>query len=162
MTTGPGAIFLFSIGEKLLGLKLADVDRVLPAAELLDTPQSSPGLAGFLNYQGQAIPIMFLSELLGLPVRTLRVSDRIVLARAWNALVGLIVDEALGVYESSRMQPIPAEFEALNISPDIEGFVQVGEKMVVIQNLQKFLATSMTCLVAPDQETGNPMGDQPV
>ena len=160
MISGEPSTFIFVVGNKLLGLDLAQVDRVLPAAQLLDPPQSSPGLAGFLNYRGQVIPILNLRELLGLPAMDLRSSDRIVLARAWNAPVGLIVDEALGVHEADRMQPFLAELEALSICPAIEGFVQVGEKMVIIHNLEKFLASSLAVLATSLQGETHSLGKQ--
>lgn len=161
MTPEELSTFLFVVGNKLLGLKLAEVDRVLPAAQLLDPPQCTPGLAGFLNYRGRAIAVLNFRELLGLPAKALQASDRIVLARAWNAPIGFIVDEALGVHQSGPMQPYPAEFELLNANPANEGFVPLGERLIVIQNLQNFIASSRAGLAASLHGTGSsPMGEQ--
>ena len=126
MPTEDSSIFAFAIGNQLIGLRLSEVERVLPAAELLDPPQRSPGLSGFLNYRGQVIPILNLREILELPAKELSASDRIIMVRSWNTLLGFFVDEALGVYDIHQMQVISADFEALNIGPAIEGFIQCG------------------------------------
>lgn len=160
MTPCDHSFFIYMIDNRLLGLRLEEVDRVLPAARLLDPPQSNPGMAGFLNYQGQVIPVWNLREMLGLPAVALRASDRIVLARAWGAVLGLIVDEALGVYESQWVLPVPADVEALPLRSSIEGFATFEEKLVIILNLQKFLTSSRGWLAASLQGAPSPMGIQ--
>lgn len=154
------SFFIYMIDDKLLGLRLGDVDRVLPAARLLDPLQSSPGLAGFLNYQGQVIPVLDLREILRLQPAPLRASDRIVLARAWGGVIGLIVDEALGVYEAAWIGPAPADVEGLTLTPAIEGFASFEDKLVIILDLQQVLASGRAWLAGTIQGAPESVGTQ--
>src|SRR5690242_18545858 len=146
MIPGEQAFFVFKLDDRLLGLSLAQVDRVLPAARLLGPPQGSTGLAGFLNYRGQIIPILDLRAILGLPAGTLCPSQRILLVRAGNGVIGLIADEVLGIHETDRMQRMTSPFEGVKIRQAIEGFIAIGDKMAAIYNLQKILASSQAGL----------------
>jgi purine-binding chemotaxis protein CheW len=150
------AIFAFTIAGHLIGLHLPEVERVLPVAELLDPPQSSPGLAGFLNYRGTIVPVLNMRAIMGIQLRELCAGDRIVMIRAWDTTLGLVVDEALGVYESRPMQAFSADLESRNIGPAIEGFIQRDDKMIVIPNLQKFLSLRISDL-AESLQGGPPL-----
>jgi purine-binding chemotaxis protein CheW len=153
MIQGDQAFFIFKTHDRLIGLSLAQVDRVLPAARLLNAPQGSTGLAGFLNYRGRVIPVLDLRAILGLPAELLRPSQRIVLVRAGTgSVMGLIADEVLGIHAADRMQRLPKEFEGLPVHQAIEGFIAIGDKMAAVCSLRKILASSRIGLNAALQD----------
>jgi len=91
---------LFSAGDDLYGIAAGEVEEVVPFAQLKALPQTHPALAGLLNFHGQPVPVLDLSQLLGgRPAETF-LTTRILLCRgalasAPERLLGLLAENAV-------------------------------------------------------------------
>jgi chemotaxis signal transduction protein len=70
---------LLHVGASVYGLPLAAVGRLLGAAALHLPPSPVAGLHGWLDWQGQAVPVLDLAALAGGPAHPLQRTTRLVL-----------------------------------------------------------------------------------
>jgi chemotaxis-related protein WspB len=89
---------VFHLDQNRYMLDARQVAEVLPLVEIMDLPQSPPGVAGVFNYRGTLVPAVDLSQVvLGRPAQR-RLHTRIVLVRfptesGASRLLGCIVEK---------------------------------------------------------------------
>jgi chemotaxis-related protein WspB len=74
-------LLVFRLGEDRYALDTAQVAEVVPLVNLKRLPQAPPGLAGLMDYRGQIVPVIDLSELALGKSAPLRMSTRIIITR---------------------------------------------------------------------------------
>jgi len=113
---------LFHIGKDRYALEARNVVEVVPLLEPRKIPHSPPGLAGLVNYRGQAVPAVDLSFLaLGTPAVE-KLSTRIIILRCVDEtgqpkLVGLIAEQTTEVFRGN-----PEEFVFTGLEPSARPF----------------------------------------
>jgi len=120
-------------------LYLAQVERVIRAAEVVLLPEAPAIIAGVINIQGQVIPVINIRRRFRLPEREMALSDHMIVARTARRKVVLLVDGAMGVIELSQHQVVHSPF----ILPDmeyVEGVAKLDDGLILIHNLDTFLA----------------------
>jgi len=91
---------LFELGRDRYLLDIARIVDVLPLVDLKQIPQSPRGVAGLLNYRGEPVPVVDVSEmLLARPAHRI-LSTRLILVRqpdgnGTERLLGLIAEKAI-------------------------------------------------------------------
>lgn len=93
---------LFHIGADRYGMRLCDVRRVLPLAQLKQLPLAPAYVAGVLDFHGQPVPVIDLSLLAGVAPGRDHFDTRILLIdyRAPDGAshpLGLLAERVLGV-----------------------------------------------------------------
>ena len=73
------AVLLVQLGGRRYGLRLADIERVLPMAAVVPLPDASQSLWGVLNVHGDVLPVVDPRPRLGLTTPTPHPDHRLVL-----------------------------------------------------------------------------------
>lgn len=96
---GPGAetALILLVEERRYAVRLADVLEVTPAAALMSPSGAGSAFLGYLDLRGDVIPVFGARELLALPARALRLSDRFVVIRVVGRRAAIVVDRVEGV-----------------------------------------------------------------
>ncbi len=98
-------------GRQEFGLALSEVEEVLrPRTAIERLPGSDAAVRGTIDHRGEVMPVVSLPGLLGLPARSDRAAERIVVIRAGRHRIGLATDaigEVLRVAER-LIDPLPA------------------------------------------------------
>lgn len=129
----------FTLGEQCYALCLSAVDRVVRAVEINPLPQAPEVVTGIINLQGQIIPVINMRRRFRLPERDIALTDCLVIAHTARRQVGLVVDAVTDVFEYPEQSIAGAE----SILPGleyIEGVVKLGDGLVLIHDLDKFLS----------------------
>lgn len=109
-------ILTFAIGEMPCALPLRAAREVLPMAALSRPPGLPAIMEGFLDLGGQAVPVLRLDQLLGMPAWSPGVSALLLLADIGKRLVAFPVsnvEDVVSVGADSKVLPV-AEEEAFN------------------------------------------------
>lgn len=95
----------FQLNQDTYALAADAVVEVLPAVELKEIPLAPGGTAGLMNYRGQPVPVIDLSQLnLGRPART-RYSTRIIIVRyRSHHCLGLRAEKVLDTVRGSTSE----------------------------------------------------------
>src|SRR5512136_2830563 len=84
---------LFTGDNVRCALPLATVRIVLQMVQLGPVPESRNALAGTVNFHGQVIPVYSVRAFFGMPDRTPRLTDKLIIAQTGPDQVTLWVDE---------------------------------------------------------------------
>lgn len=109
-------IITFAMGEKACALPLGAAREVLPMAALSRPPNLPSIMEGFLDLGGQAVPVLRLDQLLGLPAWSPGVNALLLLAQVGRRLVAFPVtgvEDVVSTGADSQILPV-AEAEAFN------------------------------------------------
>lgn len=107
---------VFRLGQDRYALDATDVVEVVPLVHVKRLPHAPPGLAGLIDYRGEAVPVIDLSELALRQPAQRRMSTRIILLRHGDGsvpLLGLIAEKA-----TTTLRREAAEFIATGVRND--------------------------------------------
>lgn len=104
-------LLLFRVGQKRYALEALSVVEVIPRVNLSAVHQPPPHVVGQLNYQGQLVQVLDLSQCLGQQSSRAVLSTRIVLvnlapAHAEKRLLGLMVEQVTDTLRQDQATPI--------------------------------------------------------
>ena len=120
----PVELAAFRVGEQVYALPAASVLEAIEPIGLVPLRGAKTRLRGLITYPGsgsekaQVIPVLDLRDLLGVAVDADRVGAHILVTRAAEAIIGLVVDDVLAVLEVEARQ-----LEPVAIAPDQHGQV---------------------------------------
>ena len=106
-------ILQFRLGEDTYALDARQVMRVLPAARLKRLPGAPKGVAGLLNFEGEPVPVLDLSELLLGHPASQHLSTRIILTELTGRggerrLLGVLAENATNTVRCDAADFMPA------------------------------------------------------
>jgi purine-binding chemotaxis protein CheW len=119
---------------------LQAVERVIRASAITPLPGAPTGVMGALQAQGRVIPVFDMRHRFGLPGRSLRLSDQIVLANTSHRLVGICVDAADEVLSYPAELIVDAQ-QVLEETPYIKGVIKLPDGLLLIHDLDTFLSS---------------------
>jgi len=130
---------VFSLDNQRYALALSAVDRVVRMVAITPLPKAPDIVLGVVNYQGQVIPVINMRRRFKLPEKDIALTDQLVVAHTSRRPVALVADAVHDVITSSAQSLIETE----NILPGVEyveGVVKLGDGMILIHDLDKFLS----------------------
>lgn len=90
-------IFLFHTAGKLFGLKAGDVRKVIHMPELIVPPGMPSFLGGFINIEGDLLPVVHLSVLLGFSKQPIEMYTPLVILKKRQGPLVLIISRVAGL-----------------------------------------------------------------
>lgn len=125
--------------ELCVALPLPFVERVVRAVYLTPLPDAPEIVLGVVNLAGRIIPAVNMRRRFRLPEREIALTDQLVIAHTAQRSVALVTDTVGGISEYVESDIVDAE----TILPGleyIEGVVKLGDGLVLIHNLDRFLS----------------------
>lgn len=147
----PPQYLLFRLANTLCALPLASVERVLPAVDVTPLPEAPHAVYGVINLAGEVLPVFALSRRFGIPDRSVKLRDKLIVALTPGPQlarrVALLVDEVQEVLTLGTAPPVTAETppEAPSLVPGlrlVSGVLPLAEELVVIHDLAAFLSAA--------------------
>lgn len=133
------------------------VVEIHPAVQLARLPDAPEVVVGMVNRRGRPLPVLDLRRRLGLPGRSLRPEDRLVVLALPGREVALLVDAAVdmltvpaeaideavtGAAEAARSSGVAVLPDGLLVILDVQGFLSSGESAALDEALQQALAAA--------------------
>jgi purine-binding chemotaxis protein CheW len=143
-----GKFLLLRVGDQSYGVPVDNVREIVHRATLISTPGQPPILEGFLNLRGEAIPVIPLRRLFGLPAGPPDIYTPLLIIDAGGVQAALEADEAESVLEirAADMRALPAE-----ASPEhcAECMANTGDRQILLLSCAKILyEQEKQCLAA--------------
>jgi purine-binding chemotaxis protein CheW len=100
---------LFFIDQRSYAFPLEQVERIVRLVAFSGVPESPNWMLGVINLSGVVIPVVDIRQRFGLPRKTLRLSDRLLILQDKNRCAALVTDQVNGVLNlpESRLLSIP-------------------------------------------------------
>ena len=133
-------LFLFSINEQKYAIDLFAVDKVIPAVEIIHTPDDNEVFLGIINVYGKLIPVVNIRHLLNIPFKPIDIDDFIVIVNR-PFLSSFIVDKVHDVILLSEEEVVNSSDIHCDLK-SIEGFVKIDGEVIFIHDIGKIISSA--------------------
>ena len=114
------------------------VQRVVQAVEIQPLPDVPDTVAGLINVQGSIVPVLNTRKRLGLPERSLALTDLFIIALADKREIALIADSVPGIVEYADDQLI--ELEEMMADKEPATVLRIVDGLLLLYNPDKSLS----------------------
>jgi purine-binding chemotaxis protein CheW len=141
MTTGLGSYILFSVSGTTYALPTADVRHMEMIEDITRVPNAPSFVDGVVFSRGNVVPVVNLRARFGFDRVTHDLRTRLIVVQSESRVVGLLVDAAREFVSipPDAIQP-PHEALAGMSGRYVEGVASIGERLILILNLQRILS----------------------
>lgn len=144
---------LFELAGATYGVHSRLVRQIEMVEQITPVPNAPPAVAGVVFSRGQVLPALDLRARFGFDRIDYTLRTRLIVAQTGERTVGLIVDTAreFVVIAPDAIQPPPEAIAGLS-GAYVEGIARLGERLVILLNLDQVLAGTET--LAPVRDEG--------
>lgn len=131
-------LLTFELDEQRFGLAVADVLEVVRAAAFARLPKAPQVIEGVLNFRGAAVPVLDIRSRFGLPLRPVRTTDHLIVARAGKRIAAIRVDRVSDLIEA----PAKDIEDVKSVTPHsgyVSGVLKLPDDIILIHDLATFL-----------------------
>ncbi len=132
-------VVVFNLDDKNYALYLNVVHRILPSLEITPLPGAPKVVLGIINIEGEVIPVFNTRLRFQIEIKEMELSDRLIIVQTIKRKVALLVDDVKEVIEFTGEDLIMSK----GILPGqkyIEGVLKLGEGLILIHDVDKFLS----------------------
>lgn len=136
-------VVVFRIGKELFGARLDRVREIIRYPVITTIPRAPEFLAGITNLRGQILPIIDTRVVLGLNVRDITESTRVLVIESSNSQTGMTVDSVNGVLnlEDVSIEPPPPAIDVEIDTKYIKNIIKRKDSDSLIMELDLDLIT---------------------
>lgn len=147
----------FRLGKEEYGIDILQVQEIRSYEEpmrMVGTPQF---IKGVLNLRGVIVPIIDLRIKLGCETAEYDGFTVVIFLNIEGIAVGVVVDAVADVVQLAEEQIKPApHFEGQVDAAFVRGIASIGQRMLVLINMQALLSASELTVIAAAEETLQP------
>ncbi len=120
-------------------LALEAVDRAVLAVEITPLPGAPEAVEGIINIRGEIIPVVSIRKRLGISLRSLEISDSLVVARTRTRRLAVIAESVLEIVERPANAMMGTD-EMIHGARYIAGVLKTHDGLMLIQDLDRFFS----------------------
>jgi purine-binding chemotaxis protein CheW len=131
----------FFVGDETYGVSVMKVQSINEMIEITHVPKARAFIKGVINLRGSVIPVIDMRKKFSLPPKDYDSFTVILIVEVNERLVGMIVDSVSDVIDIpvSDIQS-QINYSARVDTSSIEGIGRIGERLVVLLDVEPFLA----------------------
>ncbi len=124
----PDQIVVFSLGDEEYGLPITQVQEIIRYTEPRAVASHVSWMRGVISLRGRIIPVIDLSERLGLGAGTSQ-PGKIIIIETESSNAGIVVDEVAEVLtlQEGQTEPLPVAGNSA-----LEAIAKIGDRLVVL------------------------------
>ncbi len=136
----PMELIAFRIGDQEFCIDIMSVREIRGWTPATPLPHAPPFVKGVINLRGAVLPILDLSERLGLGETQASARHVVIVARIGRHLVGLLVDAVCDILtlRDGALQPTP-EVACEAVRRFVKGLLPLEDRMVSMISLEQLL-----------------------
>ena len=140
---GEGTVELlaFWVSDEEYAVDIREILELIKVPEITDVPRAPRFLIGLISLRGTVVPILDLRLILGLPVADVSRSSRVLVLRAGEDPVGILVDGVTSVVrlEQGVISNRPKAL-TLGVAEVIHGVGRIDERVLIILDTKAVVA----------------------
>ncbi len=139
-----GKHLTFALAQEEYGLEILDVREIIGLMEITCVPKVPSYVKGVINLRGKVIPVIDLRLKFGMPKVDYTNETCIIVLNVNGSMMGIIVDKVCEVLDIAQenIEPAPT-FGGKTKSDFITGMGKIGDKVKILLNISKVLATDV-------------------
>ncbi|QMV41413.1 chemotaxis protein CheA [Cohnella cholangitidis] len=133
----------FMLGEQQYALDIEQVKEIIRVPTLSQVAADAPEMLGVFNLRGSLLPVVDLSQCLGLAPTQLTEDSRVIVMSTGGNNIGVLVDSVTEVFNmpDNEVETTPAAIASI-ASEYIRGIHKKGDELTVLLHADRLLAAS--------------------
>jgi len=133
---------IFTLGEGMFAINVGYAVEVLRSIPVKHIPEVPDFIEGVIKIRGHVFPVIDMRHRFGLPGRSERTKERILIVRSSLERIALIVDDVIGIETISRelIEKPPVVFQGIK-KRYLEGLHSRENRVYIILNIEKILTS---------------------
>ncbi len=150
LSSGTDSYILFELAGTTYALRSDDIQQLEMVGRLTPVPNAPAYVEGVVSVRGQVIPAVNLRARFGFPTVPFDVRSRLVIVRANNRTVGLLVDSAreFATIPSDSILD-PPDGVAGTSGPYLRGLAHLGDRLVLVLDVVELLDVRVHPMMLP-------------
>lgn len=137
----------FLLGNEEYAIDILRVKEIRGYTEPTTIADASPFVKGVINLRGNIVPIVDLRMRFGLENITYTPFTVVIVLNVMARTLGIVVDNVSDVFRLSAQDIRPApDFSGIFHSRYIQGLANVGDKMLIVTDIEALMASSEMAL----------------
>jgi purine-binding chemotaxis protein CheW len=134
------SFILFELAGTTYALRSADIQQLEMIEQVTPVPNAPTFVDGVVSVRGQVIPALNLRARFGFERKGSDIRTRLIVVRAGDRSVGLVVDSAreFAAITPEMIQPPPSGVAGLS-GEYLEGTAQLGERLVLLLDVKQLI-----------------------
>ncbi len=133
-------VLIFSINGEHYATDIMEVERILGHEEPTKLPDSPMFVEGVINYEGNILPVISLTQRFGLQNSDKKEESKIIVAKQSGSKIGIIVDVVSEVRDVNEKNiEAPPEIVSGISKRYIKGLIKIEGKIIIFLNLGTIL-----------------------
>lgn len=135
--SGEEKLVIFELNRQKFALSILGIQEIIRLVQITRIPSAPGYIRGIINFRGQIIPVISLSNYLNLAEKITDQESRIIVAEHGGNLIGLLVDSVTEVtrYHDSELK----EPEGVINNEYTSGYIRRDDCILQVINLNKLL-----------------------
>lgn len=131
-------ILELEVAGQLYGIPVREVQEIVPMAQLSGPPDLPALLAGFLNLEGEAIPVLRLDRMLRLPGQPAGLYTPLIVLRGLDSRLALMAQRVhrIRTVAEETVLPLP---ESHTFNDCVDGMVTEGDRVLLLLSPARLL-----------------------
>lgn len=127
----------FRISNEIYGINIMQIKEIIKPRDVTEVPRAPSFLSGVISLRGVIIPVLDMSDRLGLTGNNLTGKARVVVVKHGDDFSGLLVDEVIQVVRvtTDKMEAAPAILDGIN-RDFVTGIGRADNRMIILLNLE--------------------------
>lgn len=135
-------LVVFRLAEEAYGVDIGTVREIIRRQEITQVPNTPEYVEGVINLRGKVCPVIDLRKCFDVTVGEVTSESRIVVVEVNGEDVGVIVDAVNEVLRIPSDCIAPSSAVVANgDSSAVEGIVNLGERLIILVELETLLGT---------------------
>jgi purine-binding chemotaxis protein CheW len=158
-------LVVFRLGDDEFAIDVRSTREVVRVTDISPVPRAPEFIEGVINLRGHAVAVVDLRKRFGVEALQKTEKSRIMIVRARNMIVGLMVDSVTGVrnFPGEEIQATPAIVANQVDHRFITGVLRVDDRTILLVSLDEILTRKNTeairSIVAPAGTDREEMSD---
>lgn len=131
---------VFIVNEEEFGIEIERISIIERMLEIYKIPNTPGYVEGLTNLRGKVLTVFNLRKRFHLPCPEFNDDTKVIIAKAQDSVVGLIVDSVREIVkvEEEQFEPMPKEITVMR-DRFLSGTVKIGDRLILILDVDKVI-----------------------
>jgi purine-binding chemotaxis protein CheW len=127
-------LLAFWVADEEYAIDIVEIQEIIKVPLITELPRAHETVLGIISLRGTIVPVLDLRRVLRLEEKPVGRPARILVVRAGDEPVGLLVDRVTSVvrFESEKIEPTPRTMRRQTTDELVRGVGRVGTRLIIV------------------------------
>jgi len=127
-------LLAFWVADEEYAIDIVEIQEIIKVPLITELPRAHATVLGIISLRGTIVPVLDLRKVLRLEERAVGRPARILVVRAGDEPVGLLVDRVTSVvrFEADKIEPTPRTMRRQTTDELVRGVGRVGTRLIIV------------------------------